>query len=213
VQRMVEGASRALRSGWLDRSRRIVGSAVAPHRRVSGPARRRVALIVLGVVTASFVASCGSSGGTPTTAKTTSTTASTGSTTPSGPAPVYEVKTGTVTGLGTVLVDGQGFTLYVFAPDKQSGSSTCYGECAKAWPPLVLPNGVSQAPAGPGVRAGLLGTTKRTDGTVEVTYNQWPLYTWVIDSAPGDATGQDLNNLGGKWYVITPDGTLITKHR
>ena len=54
--------------------------------------------------------------------------------------------------------------------------------------------------------------TKRTDGTTEVTYDKWPLYTWVVDSAPGDATGQDLNSLGGKWYVITPQGRVITKH-
>ena len=135
-----------------------------------------------------------------------------GTTTSSGSiAPVYEVKTGEVHGLGKVLVDGQGLTLYVFAPDKHSGSSKCYGRCASAWPPLVLPSGVRRAPAGPGVRSALLGTTKRKDGTVEVTYHRWPLYTWVVDSALGDATGQDLNNLGGKWYVITPAGQLITK--
>jgi predicted lipoprotein with Yx(FWY)xxD motif len=133
-------------------------------------------------------------------------------TTSGSAAPVYEVRTGEVHGLGKVLVDGQGFTLYVFAPDKHSGSSKCYGRCASAWPPLVLPSGVSKAPAGPGVRSSLLGTTKRKDGTVEVTYHKWPLYTWVVDSAPGDATGQDLNNLGGKWYVITPEGQLITRH-
>jgi predicted lipoprotein with Yx(FWY)xxD motif len=127
-------------------------------------------------------------------------------------APVYEVKTGVIRGLGRVLVDGQGFTLYVFATDKHSGSSKCYGRCAQAWPPLVLPTGVSKAPAGPGVKAGLLGSTKRKDGLVEVTYDKWPLYTWVIDSAPGDDTGQDLNNLGGKWYVITPAGRVVTKH-
>jgi predicted lipoprotein with Yx(FWY)xxD motif len=136
-----------------------------------------------------------------------STTTSSGSA-----APVYQVKTGQVHGLGKVLVNGQGFTLYVFAPDKRSGSSKCYGRCASAWPPLVLPSGVHKAPAGPGARSSLLGTTKRRDGTVEVTYHKWPLYTWVVDSAPGDATGQDLNNLGGKWYVITPAGQLITKH-
>lgn len=128
----------------------------------------------------------------------------------SGPTPVYEVKTGVVRGLGKVLVDGQGFTLYVFAPDKHSGTSKCY-RGANVWPPLVLPSGV-KAPAGPGVRAGLLGVTKRTDGTTEITYDKWPLYTWVVDSAPGDATGQDLNSLGGKWYVITPQGRVITKH-
>ena len=130
----------------------------------------------------------------------------------SGPVPVFEVMTGTVHGLGKVLVDGQGFTLYVFAPDKHSGRSTCYGRCASAWPPLVLPSGVSQAPAGSGVRSALLGTTTRRDGSVEVTYKKWPLYTWVVDTAPGDATGQDLNNLGGKWYVITPAGLVLTKH-
>jgi predicted lipoprotein with Yx(FWY)xxD motif len=62
------------------------------------------------------------------------------------------------------------------------------------------------------VRSALLGKTKRKDGTVEVTNHKWPLYTWVVDTAPGVATGQDLNNLGGKWYVITPAGRLITKH-
>ena len=126
--------------------------------------------------------------------------------------PVYEVQTANVHRLGKILVDGQGFTLYVFAPDKDSGTSKCYGKCAAGWPPLVLPSGVSQAPAGPRVRAALLGQTKRKDGTVEVTYAKWPLYTWVTDSAPGDVTGQDINSLGGKWYVITPSGKLITKH-
>jgi len=124
--------------------------------------------------------------------------------------PFYEVTTGTVKGLGTVLVDGQGFTLYLFVPDKQSGTSTCYGRCAQGWPPLLLPTGVTTPVAGPGVQASLLGTTRRTDGTTEVTYNKWPLYTWVTDSEPGEATGQDLNNLGGLWYVLSPDGKAIT---
>jgi predicted lipoprotein with Yx(FWY)xxD motif len=137
--------------------------------------------------------------------------AASASSTPSGATPVYEVKAATVHGLGKVLVDGRGFTLYVFAPDKHSGKSTCYEKCAQAWPPLVVPTGVAKALAGPGVRAKLLGSTKRKDGTVQVTYKKWPLYTWVIDSAPGDVTGQDINNLGGKWYVITPAGLVVTK--
>jgi predicted lipoprotein with Yx(FWY)xxD motif len=116
-----------------------------------------------------------------------------------------------VHGLGKVLVDGQGMTLYVFAPDKHSGHSTCYGTCAQAWPPLLLPAGVSKTPGGSGVQAHLLGTTTRKDGTVEVTYKKWPLYTWVGDVTPGQATGQDINSTGGKWYVITPKGEIITK--
>ena len=192
------------------------------HAEVTPRRRRRLAFVPVAVAALALLAGCGSSGGsnvaakstttTTTVVSTTTTTAAASATTSSGPAPGYEVQTGVVRGLGTVLVNGLGFTLYVFAPDKQSGVSTCYGQCAKAWPPLVLPTGVTQAPAGPGVQAALLGTTHRTDGTVQVTYNKWPLYGWVIDSAPGDATGQDLNNLGGKWYVITPEGQLVTKH-
>ncbi len=178
---------------------------------------------VLVGVAAALLTACSSSGGpqagrstTSGTAaraagSTTSTTAATTGTTSSGPAPVYQVDTGKVPKLGTVLVDGRGFTLYVFAPDKRSGSSTCYGECATAWPPLLLPAGVNQVPAGPGVQQKLLGTTTRRDGTVQITYDKWPLYLWVIDSAPGQATGQNVNNLGGKWYVITPDGKIVTK--
>lgn len=131
--------------------------------------------------------------------------------TSSAPAPVYQVNAGKVRGLGTVLLDGQNFTLYVFAPDKQSGTSKCYGQCATAWPPLLLPSGVTKVPTGPGVKSKLLGTTKRKDGTVQVTYNKWPLYLWVIDSGPRESTGQDINNLGGKWFVINPAGTVVKK--
>jgi len=189
------------------------------------PGRRLAGAIVPGVVVAAALMAgwgpvvSGPAAATAATARsqrtassTTPTIAAASAASSSGPAPVYEVKTAVVRGLGKVLVDGQGFTLYVFAPDKHSGTSKCYRACANAWPPLVLPSGVSQAPAGAGVRAALLGVTKRTDGTTEVTYDRWPLYTWVVDSAPGDVTGQDLNNLGGKWYVITPHGRVITKH-
>lgn len=124
---------------------------------------------------------------------------------------MYGVKTGQVSGLGTVLVDGQGFTLYLFVPDHQSGTSTCYGNCANGWPPLLLPTGITVPVAGPGVNSSLLSTTKRTDGSLQVTYNRWPLYTWVGDSTPGQATGQGLNNLGGLWYVLSPTGKEITK--
>jgi len=118
---------------------------------------------------------------------------------------------GTVKGLGKVLVDGQGFTLYLFVADKESGKSSCYGPCASGWPPLLLPVGVTTPLAGPGVSTKILSTTKRTDGTTQLTYNQWPLYLWVNDSAPGQATGQGLNNLGGLWYVVSPNGHAILR--
>jgi predicted lipoprotein with Yx(FWY)xxD motif len=106
---------------------------------------------------------------------------------------------------GNILVDGKGRTLYDFVADKTT-ASTCYGACASLWPPLT----VSGAPkAGPQVRASLLGTTRRTDGTSEVTYNGHPLYYFVTDTKPGDTTGQNINQFGALWYVLTRNGTEI----
>jgi predicted lipoprotein with Yx(FWY)xxD motif len=126
-----------------------------------------------------------------------------------GTSPYYEVKTGTVRGLGTVLVNGQGLTLYMFVPDHQRGKSTCYKQCADGWPPLRLPTGVTTPVAGGRAEASLLGTTTRKDGGEQVTYNGWPLYLWQVDTAPGEATGQGLNSLGGLWYVLSPKGKVI----
>ncbi len=123
--------------------------------------------------------------------------------------PTYEVDTADVDGLGTVLVDGKGFTLYLFIPDDHSMHSTCSGICAYEWPPLVLPRGASSPLAGHGIDASLLGTTTRGDGSVQITYKGWPLYLWPIDTRPGQATGQGLNNLGGLWYVVSPKGDPI----
>ena len=170
------------------------------------------------VVSSVLLAGCGSSSSargslrraTTSTTRSGAATGTTAVTGVGGAPPVYEVRTGMVKGLGTVLVDGQGMTLYLFVPDKQSGTSTCYGQCAQGWPPLLLPIGVTAPVAGPHVQSSLLGTTHRTDGTTEVTYNKWPLYLWVGDSQPGQATGQGLNNLGGLWYVLSPAGDEIT---
>lgn len=124
-------------------------------------------------------------------------------------APVYEVTTRKVGGLGRILVDGKGYSLYLFVPDHHSSRSTCTSICAVQWPPLVLPKGVAAPTAGPGVRPSLLGVTQRKGGTRQVTYGGWPLYLWHNDSAPGQATGQGLNNLGGLWYVVSPAGTAV----
>ena len=137
------------------------------------------------------------------------TTGSGGQRAAAGPPPYYEVKTGTVSGLGTVLVNGQGLTLYMFVPDHQRGQSSCYKKCAAAWPPLRLPAGVTIPVAAGRAEASLLGTTTRKDGGLQITYNGWPLYLWVVDAAPGEATGQGIDSLGGVWYVLSPKGTVI----
>jgi predicted lipoprotein with Yx(FWY)xxD motif len=131
---------------------------------------------------------------------------STASSSPSAPAAATAtVSVAMSAKLGQILVDGNGRTLYLFEADKGS-SSTCYGACASYWPPLLT----SGAPmAGAGVNAPLLGTTKRSDGTTEVTYSGHPLYYVVTDHNPGDATGQAVNNFGAAWYVVGPDGNRI----
>jgi len=114
------------------------------------------------------------------------------------------VQTRKVGKLGTILVNSHGLTLYMFKPDKQK-KVTCKGACAAAWPPLKLKKG-QKPTAGGGAKKKLLGM----DGNV-VTYNRWPLYTYLPDRKPGQATGQGLNNLGGLWYVLSPSGKVITK--
>ena len=99
----------------------------------------------------------------------------------------YEITTGHVDGLGTVLVDGQGLTVYMYATDVRGRPSRCYDICAVQWPPVVLRPGVTSPVAGPGIDATLLGTAPRTDGTTQVTYNGWPLYLWPPDRAPGNS--------------------------
>lgn len=162
-----------------------------------------------------LVAACSTSPGPSATARTTTTTAAPATTVPAtsppttAPPPFYEVTTGSVAGLGTVLVNGEGFTLYMFESDKQSTSSTCYGECENLWPPVLLVDGVKAPLAGAGENASLLGTTVRTGGIKQITYNGWPLYLWHGDSQPGEATGQGLKNSGGLWYVLDPDGVPV----
>jgi predicted lipoprotein with Yx(FWY)xxD motif len=128
-----------------------------------------------------------------------------GSTAAAGGPPDYAVAVGTISGLGRILVDGDGRTLYMYAPDHQ-GRSTCYQVCARQWPPLLLPRGVSRPVAGRGIDAALLGTVTRTGGAVQVTYNRWPLYLYEADVQPGQATGQAADM--GLWYTLSPSGAL-----
>jgi len=107
--------------------------------------------------------------------------------------------------LGEIIVDSKGFTLYDFHKDK-GGKSACYGACASTWPPLTT----SGAPhATSGAEASKLGTTRRSDGTMQVTYDGHPLYTYVADAKPGEAKGNDFSSFGAQWYALTPSGKEV----
>ena len=107
-------------------------------------------------------------------------------------------------GLGKILVDDSGRTLYLF--ERDAGRSACEGACAKAWPPLIAHGRVS---AGDGVTANLLGTVKRPDGTREVTYAGHPLYRFSGDKGAGDVNGQGSDAFGAEWYVLAPSGRKV----
>jgi predicted lipoprotein with Yx(FWY)xxD motif len=106
---------------------------------------------------------------------------------------------------GRVLFDGGGRVLYTFTRDRGK-ASTCYGGCAAAWPPFT----VKRAPrAGAGVRSNLVGTTRRHDGSLQVTYAGHPLYYFTGDKKPGQITCQNVSNFGGLWLVINPNGKPV----
>ena len=109
------------------------------------------------------------------------------------------------TSLGPVLVDGNGRTLYLFEKDTNT-ASTCDGECATFWPPLVT---TGKPLAGDGALASKLGTSERADGKTEVSYNGHPLYYYVGDTKAGDTTGQGLDLFGAEWKVLSAAGTKI----
>jgi predicted lipoprotein with Yx(FWY)xxD motif len=110
-------------------------------------------------------------------------------------------------GLGRVLVDGRGRTLYLFARDKH-GKSACSGKCAGFWPPLIT-SGKPLATAG--AKTSLLGTTKRADGRLQVTYNHHPLYTFVDDTRKGQTNGEEVDAFGAEWYAVSAAGLKVEK--
>jgi predicted lipoprotein with Yx(FWY)xxD motif len=117
---------------------------------------------------------------------------------PAGPVAAAVLKTATIGG-ATVLTNSTGLTLYWFAPDTPA-RSVCTGACAQYWPPVTGP-----ASAGPGV-TGRLGTITRPDGTAQASYDGHPLYTYIADTAPGQAHGNNLNLNGGVWHEVTVPG-------
>jgi predicted lipoprotein with Yx(FWY)xxD motif len=111
------------------------------------------------------------------------------------------------TKIGNVLATSSGRTLYLFMKDK-NGKSACYGQCATYWPPLMKKGALQ---AGAGVKASLLGTTKRKNGKAQVTYKGHPLYLFKLDHASGQVEGQRQNFFGGKWYALSASGAANTK--
>ena len=110
---------------------------------------------------------------------------------------------------GSILVDANGMALYAFMADTQNGDTSTCGDddgCATEWPPLVSDG---DPVAGEGVDASLLGTITRDDGTMQVTYNGWPLYLFEEDTAAGDTNGQGIDEFGGLWFLVSPTGDAI----
>lgn len=122
----------------------------------------------------------------------------------SGGGEATPVSLGSAAGVGKVLVDSNGMTLYYFQKDqKGSGKSKCEGACAAGWPPLTT-SGEPEAMSG--VNSSMLGTIQRSDGTTQVTYAGWPLYTFVEDKKPGEDNGTDVKAFGASWYPLHSNG-------
>jgi predicted lipoprotein with Yx(FWY)xxD motif len=172
--------------------------------------RISAAISVSGVVLALLVAGCGSDDSGTSSASGEAGGAGAYGSTGSAPKPASgsgaegaaTVAVATVPKLGKVIVDADGFTLYDFHKDKGTRSS-CYGGCAKLWPPLLTD---STPKASGGVSAGKLGTSPRSDGTTQVTFASHPLYTYAADQKPGEANGNDIDSFGAEWYALEPSG-------
>ena len=173
--------------------------------------RARVALVPLALIAIAIAAGCGSNNDQ---AAAPATTAGAGAGSGYGAPPpttamgasAGAAAVSTASGeLGEHLVGPNGHTLYLFEKDTGS-TSTCTGACAAAWPPLITTGAPT---AGGAADAGLLGTTKRPDGTMEVTYGGHPLYYFSGDAAPGDTAGQEVDAFGAEWYAVAPSGEAV----
>jgi len=111
------------------------------------------------------------------------------------------------TSLGMILVAANGHTLYLFGKDRND-KSACSASCAQFWPPLLTRG---KPTAGPGIEASLLGTTKRSNGSLQVTYNRHPLYRFLLDKRTGQTSGEGLFKFGARWYALSAKGAAIVK--
>jgi predicted lipoprotein with Yx(FWY)xxD motif len=165
-------------------------------------------ICALGMSAALALGACGSSGGgstaaptpaEPTTAPTTAPTTPP-TTPPTGAEPATGVSATTAPGLGAIVADDAGRTLYRFDKDTaKPPTSNCVGPCAALWPPVS----VDARPTLTGIDPALLGTVARADGSTQLTLKGWPLYRFGGDKKPGDTAGQGIK---GVWFAVTPDG-------
>jgi predicted lipoprotein with Yx(FWY)xxD motif len=173
--------------------------------------RIRRLLITVGTAGAALVAVAGCGGGDGSGGSGSSNYGGGSSTTsaaPTGGTSAQMIKAANVGNLGPILVDGAGRTVYLFEKDKGNKSS-CSGACAAVWPPVTT--SVKPKP-GSGADAAKLSTTKRSDGTNEVSYAGHPLYYYAPDgTSSGSTGGQGLNQFGAKWFVLSPSGDAVTK--
>jgi predicted lipoprotein with Yx(FWY)xxD motif len=153
---------------------------------------------LLAAVAALVIAGCGGGSGTTSGSESGSENASATSSEGGGTISATEIE-----GLGSVLVDSEGMTVYLFTPDEGGTESTCYGSCEAVWPPVLAEGKPS---AGEGAMSSDLGTTKRKDGTTQVTYNGHPVYTFSADNAPGEANGQEVE---GTWFALDEAGSAV----
>ena len=157
------------------------------------------------VAVAVILAGCGGGSTKPTT--TTNSAGSSGSSTNAA----TKFSTADVSGVGTVVVDGKGRTVYILTSDGHTNAPcTDASGCTGLWPDLPLPGSASGASAGMGIKAALLGTKKLKDGETYPTYNGWLMYEYAGDSGPGQAKGQGTKSYGGTWYVLNASGNPVT---
>jgi len=156
---------------------------------------------MLGVVV--LLAACG--GGSKSAAPTTTSSAG------SGAKPSTSFSTANVSGVGTVVVDGRGKTVYILTSDGHTNTpcSDASG-CTGLWPDLPLPNGTAAAKAGMGIDASLLSTKKLSDGETYPTYHGWLMHEYSGDSGPRQSNGQGIKSFGGTWYALNASGNPVT---
>ncbi len=176
--------------------------------------RSYLALSAAALIAALAIAGCGSSGSSSSSSESSEATTASGgyggsteaaqTTAAATEGEATPISLRSASGVGKVLVDAEGMTLYYFQKDQQnSGKSKCEGACAEAWPPLTT-EGEPEAMSG--VNHAMLGTIKRSDGTTQVTYAGWPLYTFVEDKKPGEDNGTDSKAFGASWYPLHGNG-------